>query len=113
MAPTGTRSYYVEISYRKDRPLNPERVVRRAIDDLCDIGFIRRRRDVLLSDVMDVECAYVIYDQNHSRARQIILTYLEKNNIFSIGRYGSWEYSGMEEAMEQGRRVIGLIKKGR
>lgn len=113
LAPAGTRSYYVEISYRRDRPLNREQVVQRTIDDLCDMGFVGRKRDVLFSDVVDVECAYVIYDRNHSRARRTILTYLERNGIFSIGRYGGWEYSGMEEAIEHGRRTINLIKEGR
>jgi len=34
------------------------------------------------------------------------MEYLNRFGIQSIGRYGNWEYSGMEEAMIQGKQPL-------
>jgi hypothetical protein len=48
----------------------------------------------------------VIYDHDRFRARQTLMEYLNRIGIHSIGWYGNWEYSGMEEAMMQGKLAI-------
>ena len=35
----------------------------------------------------------------------MIKKYLEKKNIYSVGRYGDWKYSTMEEAILEGKEV--------
>jgi len=66
--------------------------------------------DILAKEVLDVDPAYVIYDIDWMNCRRTIINYLNNNNISTIGRYGNWEYSGMEEALAQGRDVIRSIK---
>jgi hypothetical protein len=61
--------------------------------------------DILVRHVADVGCAYVIYDRSYSASRRIILDYLASCDIASIGRYGNWEYSGMEESLRMGMEV--------
>lgn len=106
MAPPGTSSYYVEIAYQKDWNINKEQIIERAINEIIEMGFIRKREDILLRDIVDIECAYVIYDKYYSVNRKVVMNYLNKHDIYSIGRYGNWEYTGMEEAMIQGKRAI-------
>jgi hypothetical protein len=48
----------------------------------------------------------VIYDHDRSCARRTLVEYLNSFGIHSIRRYGNWEYSGMEEAMMQGKMAI-------
>ena len=36
---------------------------------------------------------------------------LEKFGIHSIGRYGSWEYSTMEDALRQGRETARKLRR--
>jgi len=106
MAPAGATSYYVEISYQRDWSIQKEEMINRAIQDMHQMRLICREKDIVVKNVQDVECAYVIFDKNYSENRRIVLNYLRENDIFSIGRYGNWEYSGIEEAMAQGKKVI-------
>jgi protoporphyrinogen oxidase len=80
--------------------------VKKAVKDMVDLGLIRSLDDILVQHVVDVECAYVIYDSAYMESRKVILQYLESCDIASIGRYGNWEYTGMEEALMQGQKAI-------
>jgi protoporphyrinogen oxidase len=106
MAPLGTTSYYVEMAYRKEWDIDRTKLINKAINDMADIGFIRRKKDIITKDFFDVEYGYVIYDKNYLRNRKILLDYLRRHDILSIGRYGNWEYSSIEQAIEQGREII-------
>jgi len=106
MAPPDTTSYYVEMAYRKGWDIDKNKMINKAINDMMDIGFIRKKKDIITKDVFDIEYAYVIYDKNYSRNRKVLLDYLRKHGIFSIGRYGNWEYSSIEQAIEQGKIAI-------
>ena len=106
MAPPGTSSFYLEIAYQREWNVDKEALVSRAGDQMSDLGLLPSRDDVLVTDVMDVDCAYVIYDHDRTRARRTLMEYLSRFGIHSIGRYGNWEYSGMEEALKQGKIAI-------
>ena len=109
LAPNAAAAYYVEIAYEKNGRVDKEHEIEKAIADMVEIGLIRNVEDILMKDVVDIDCAYVIFDQHYADSRREILDYLSDNHIFSIGRYGHWEYAGMEEAMIQGRDVINQI----
>jgi protoporphyrinogen oxidase len=49
--------------------------------------------------------AYVIYDFNYHDSRHTLLSYLKDVGIESIGRYGDWNYSSMEDALLDGKRM--------
>lgn len=106
LVPAGTTSFYVEIGYQQVWNVDKNAMVRKALEEMVEIGLIRSLDDILVKDVVDLECAYVIYDQNQSKSRKTIMDYLQQHDIVSIGRYGNWEYSGMEEAMMQGKDAV-------
>jgi len=54
---------------------------------------------------MKIPCAYVLYDAHRKKALPLISRFLQKNRIYSIGRYGSWEYSSIEDAVRQGKKI--------
>lgn len=58
------------------------------------------------------EHAYVVYDQNFSYATTKIKQYLEEIRLYSIGRFGEWEYYNMDMCMETAMRLAKKIKKG-
>ena len=113
MAPAGMSSCYVEIAYRKEWEVRKEDLLNKATADLIRAGLIPKRQDILVKNVLDLEYAYVIYDKNYSASRRTILEFLLKNDIQSIGRYGRWEYSGMEEALTQGKEAVDSIQETR
>lgn len=52
-----------------------------------------------------INCSYVIYDESRKMVLKKIYQFLQSNNVFSIGRYGAWEYSNMEDAIYHGKKV--------
>jgi protoporphyrinogen oxidase len=60
---------------------------------------------MLVEDTNDIKYGYPIYDSNYSKSRGEILEFLAQNNIMPCGRYGSWRYLSMEDAILDGRDV--------
>lgn len=105
LAPRGTSSIYTEVSYSKDKPLDKKGITRRIIKDLIKIGLITPRDRILAKLVLDIKYAYPLYDHNHKRSVAIIQKFLRENDIYSMGRFGSWEYLSMEDVINQGREM--------
>lgn len=110
VAPDGRASLYVELV---DRHPDPNTIVSSIIPSLIEMQIIERESDILFARLRRIEHAYVIYDHAYREARATILAFLEANNILSVGRYGGWNYSSMEDALLFGRdaaqRVIDLV----
>jgi len=102
MAPRGAGSLYTETAYSRTQRLDKETARRRIIRDLIAIGVLNSKKDILVEKVHDLKYAYAIYDRNRKRSVSGLLDYLETHEIYSIGRYGRWEYSAMEDAIIQG-----------
>jgi len=102
MAPEGCSSLYIEMSDRDTpldalRPLIDEGLVAMGlIDDAARIRFMHERT---------IENAYVIYDFDYHASRSAVHDHLNGLGIKSIGRYGDWNYSSMEDALLDGRRA--------
>lgn len=103
MAPRGQSAVWAEMSYTARRPIDRTEARRKAIEGLRDIGFLRSKRDIEAEWLLDIPYAYVTYDAHHAQATRTIHRYLGRHDIYSIGRYGRWEYSSMEDALLQGR----------
>jgi protoporphyrinogen oxidase len=101
----GTTSLYIEISYRNTMP-DKQSLYNQTITQLQQLGIISTTDDILECCILDVPCAYVTYDDNWEHSRNGIHDWLHKNDIFSIGRYGSWEYSDMEASMQQAQQTV-------
>jgi protoporphyrinogen oxidase len=56
-----------------------------------------------------LDCSYVIYDEDRESALKNIFSFLRKNKILSIGRYGAWEYSNMEDAILHGKNAASQL----
>jgi protoporphyrinogen oxidase len=61
--------------------------------------------DVLFYRLRRIEHAYVIYDSPRATALPTIQEYLNSIGIISTGRYGGWNYSSMEDAIQFGENA--------
>jgi protoporphyrinogen oxidase len=104
MAPAGCSAVWAEVSYRGGRGFQPF-TRREILDGLKEMGWLRSRRDIAVEWPLDIPYAYVTYDANRRAATRAILRTLERHSVHSIGRYGRWEYSSMEDALLQGREA--------
>jgi len=111
LAPKGTSSIYTEVSYSKDKLLDKKRIGKRIIKDLIKAGIITSRDRILAKLALDIKYAYSLYDHNHRESVATIQKFLRENDIYSIGRFGSWEYLSMEDVIDQGRETAQHLNK--
>jgi len=105
MAPQGHSSLYIELA---DRSTPPEALVPRVTEGLVRMGFIEHADQILFMQPRHVPLAYVIYDFAYTAGREAVHEFLSARGVQSIGRYGDWNYSSMEDALIDGRRAAGI-----
>ena len=111
LVPKGGSSVYVEVSTSKDRPVNKKAIQGQVLKGLRSMGLLKTGEKPAASWVAEIKDAYVQYDVHREKAVETILTWLNKQNIHSVGRWGRWEYSSMEDAIWQGAQAAGWKEK--
>ncbi len=114
--PAGTSSLYLEIACRagslakmNERQVNS--LVNKSLAYLRQVGILENRSRVVTVNTFKISPAYCIHDFNRTRNVTMIREFLRKKGIYSVGRYGAWEYSAMEDALEWGRSTAESIKR--
>ncbi|MCK4543937.1 hypothetical protein KAU43_00220, partial [candidate division WOR-3 bacterium] len=122
MSKNGFDSIYVEISYTgnsdiKQTVINSKNFkpipqnIKQIIENLIEIKIIPSIESIDIIHINPIHSAYVLYDLNWKDERNKYLSHLEKNNIYSIGRYGNWVYNSMEDNILKAWETIEKIKK--
>jgi len=109
LAPAGHSSIYVETSYSPRRAVNKEGLKEAVINDLIKAKVINSIADIAVCDIVDIKYGYSIYDHNFNTAVSKILGFLNRQDIYSIGRYGRWKNMAMEDALLDGKNTAGII----
>lgn len=104
-APAGCRSYYVEMSGGPARALlsQPDALRARVLGDLRRARVLSDADEVLFMELCRIPNAYVIFDMHYEPARREVLETLAAHGVHSCGRWGGWNYGGMEDALLEGR----------
>ncbi|MBK5274136.1 MAG: NAD(P)-binding protein [Desulfuromonadales bacterium] len=104
----GTSALYVEVGISSEDLLVPN-IVRdlqpKVIAALEDLGWIDSR-DISCLVVNIIEHAYVHFTEERDRLVEDILERLHRYCVHPIGRYGLWEYTGMEDALESSMATV-------
>lgn len=112
-SPPGTSSIQAEVYYSRYKPLGMslESVLEKTIQDLIAIGVIDKDDKITLAAYQDVKHAQVLYHRQHTESRCAILDYLEKHEIYCIGRYGEWAYLWSDQSILSGKRLAERLVK--
>jgi protoporphyrinogen oxidase len=103
VSPPGRSALYAEVAYPAGKGRAQPRVIsRRVRQDLIRAKILRPEDKIEVEHLQYLPYAYVIFNRDYSEARKLLLTYLETQGIQSIGRWGGWEYSAMENALLAG-----------
>lgn len=106
MVPKTCSSLSVEVSYSKFKPLgNKEKVKERVVQNLSKVGIIKSANEIISELENDLKYAYVLYDKNYTPSRTVAHAFLKNHDIYSIGRFGSWRYSTMEDCIIEGHET--------
>ena len=103
-APKGCSSMQAEIYFNKGVKLDKtdSDILEETIVKFIEMGLFTYE-DLIVKDIRSEKYANVIFDHNIYKNRQIVLDYLSKNNIISVGRFGEWEYFWSGQSMLSGR----------
>lgn len=110
-APEGCQSLYVEVSRRPGASGGCRDLWNGVRGGLVRAGIMEEGEKPAVLDVVHIPYAYVIYDRRRERVLPAVQRELASKGIFSIGRYGAWEYSAMEDALAQGRAVARRLSR--
>ena len=80
-----------------------------AIRGLLDCGLLESEEEIITRNILRIPVAYVTYDKNRTPLTAQILNFLESKHVYSIGRFGGWKYSYMEEAILEGKSAAEKI----
>lgn len=103
MAPDGAACLYIELAAREEPEL--PRLWPAIESCLLEMRLIQAASDVVFCRVRHLPYAYVIYDQAREPALTIINDFLHSECIIAAGRYGAWNYSSMQDALEFGEQA--------
>jgi protoporphyrinogen oxidase len=109
----GCSSLYVEVSHQPTESIPPTVLLQRIRAGMQRAGIFRSDDEIVVADVRDIRYAYVLFDKHRARALPAILEELERRGIHSVGRYGRWEHTSMEDAIAQGKALAEKLRVSR
>jgi len=111
-APPDCRSYYVEMSGgAADWLRRPEELKKRVLMDLRKARVLSDADEILFMELSDIPFAYVIFDQHYESSRKHVFDFLSEQGIQTAGRWGGWNYGGMEDALLEGKAAAEQIQR--
>jgi protoporphyrinogen oxidase len=108
VVPNGCGSLYGEYAYIQKSSRWLSETTKQAIAHIKKVLNISNN-DVITEKIIPISHAYVIYDQWRDKNLNTLLNELQKEHVYSIGRYGAWKYSSMQEAVLDGKNTAELV----
>ena len=105
VAPEGCGSMYIEIAHMPGVEHDEGKLSDNALCALRDAEVISPDVNISASLFLPIPCAYVFFDRYRKENIKRILSELASHSILSVGRYGAWEYSSMQDAIAWGLKA--------
>ncbi len=110
MTPPDCSSLYGEFSALNRSPAWIEQQLNAS---LCATKELLRIHDdaIIMKKIIHIEHAFVIYDFWRDKNIATLHQQLHEQKVYSIGRYGHWKYSSMQEAILDGKEMAETVTK--
>lgn len=112
LAPEGCSSMYIETSRSPGQKADYARLERQCLGGLRSAGILKKSDKIAARQWNRIPYAYVIYDKHRASSVESIFRFLDRRGVRSIGRWGGWHYSFMEESILEGKgcaeQLLGL-----
>ena len=112
LAPEGHAALYLEAARPGGARVDRDALEAAMIKGLRVAGLLRRSDEISAKVWMPVPVGYVVYDRARTPAVTTIFRHLHSLGVESIGRYGGWKYSFMEETILDGKRCAERLTGG-
>jgi protoporphyrinogen oxidase len=113
-APPGTTGIQVETYGSEYRPIptDHEQVREKVLDELDEMGLMESRGALIYAHVKRVPQGNPIFDLNRSAAMAEINSFLDRNGVLRVGRYGEWRYLMTDACIISSKRAAGECQGG-
>ena len=102
-------SMYIEIGYNKnDDNIDVEEQLKLTIENLEKVGIVKNNKLISYSTIL-MDPAYVHIKSETNKEVEEWKNKMQKQNVYSIGRYGGWTYCSMEDAMIAAKNLAETI----
>src|SRR4029453_6982422 len=109
-------SLLCETSYSEFKPVNGRTIVDDTINGLVNAGMIKEedRKDIVDTWVYHADYSYPTPSVERDTILSTVIPYLEKQNVYSRGRFGMWKYevSNTDHTLMQGVELINRLMLG-
>lgn len=100
---------YLERSLNEGEGYDLEEVRGDVLILLKNLNMIVSEDDIIHMDVRVIPCSYTIFNKEWKNTVPGLLGKLKENNVYSIGRYGSWNYSSMSDDIKSGIETAEIL----
>lgn len=104
LAPPKCSILSAEISDPK--PGQEDFLKRQTQDAVLRLGLIKRASEIVFTQVTRIEHAYPVHDLKRAFLVPQILEYLKSRNVWSIGRFGAWHYSSLDDTIVEALQTV-------
>lgn len=105
-------SLYIEIGLAQDAEVKADNIyLERILNDLAKIGILASNQQLISYSFVLMDPAYVHINQKGIEETKRCKELLSKNDIYSIGRYGSWTYCSIEDNIIEAQELAQLLNK--
>ncbi len=108
LAPKNKSSLFAEMSMMHPTQKEITKKVTLAKKQLLSLLQLQES-DICFEKILTLDHAYVIYNEWRKKNLPTLLTTLANKDIHSIGRFGEWKYSSMQEAILDGQLMAQKI----
>jgi len=106
-----------ETSYSTFKPVSKETIIEETIQGLINTGMMTEsERDKIVSTyLIDVPYGYPVPTLERDAALAVIQPFLESQDVYSRGRFGSWKYEvgNMDHSFMQGVEIAERLLTGK
>lgn len=105
-APNKCSSFQFEIYFSKDKPLalSNDGLIEHIVDKSEKMR-VFYKEDIVIKDCRILEYGNVIFYHGMEDDKKIVLDYLKKLNIKTVGRFGKWEYLWSDQSLMSGVNI--------
>ncbi|MDG2051690.1 MAG: FAD-dependent oxidoreductase [Myxococcota bacterium] len=103
MAPSDGFGILAEVTEPAEDPKTPDaKIAEKVIADIRRVGWIRPLDEILVTRVLTISPAYVVFSHDTRNILAEAKSFLTERQIEPLGRYGRWEYSSIESVIRDG-----------
>ena len=100
IAGTERLSLYVEIGYRENEKIDVDKALEKTLTDLKKVRVITDHQLVAYRPYI-INPGYAHITEKGTAFTNAFISDMKKKDVYMVGRYARWQYSAMDDSMEQ------------